>query len=837
MSPAVSGSGNITVHVCGDHNTVAVCQRPGVHLWRPRPRRPVHEREVLYSHLETIPFTARQSELALVERWLSGEQTISVLTFTGAGGTGKTRLALELFHRHEQEWSSGFITGFHEPHSLAAAPAAPPTRKPLLAVVDYAASHTEDLRKFLEDLAQYGTPVPKVRILLLERFADPQSGWYQRLFSYSQTACTADLFHQAEPVRLGPVSELTDRRTIFERTLDASAEFHAKTPRPDGQLDDTLLGKPDFADPLVVMMAALAAWEKGVYGALTLNRPDLAVVMARREKTRLDKRSPSVLLAHLATHSTLCGGFDRETLIRVAREESEALGMEYGTGPGQLARDLAELLPGTSPGASGAVLPDIIGEAFVLDGKPEGIARAAHRNGGAVVRTLTRALQDFYDPHTVRGKSQFNVDGAQAVAWLRTLATEAEAGDLELLRAIGDNLPDSSLELAPLAAEVTARLVDHLSALADLPEDLQAERARLLNNYGNRLSDIGQREAALEAAREALEIYRQLAAARPDAFLPDLARSLSNYGNCLSDTGQREAALKAAREALQIYRQLAAARPDAFLPDLAMSLNNYGNRLSDTGQREAALEAAREALALYRELAVARPDAFLPDLANSLNNYGTMLSDIGQREAAVEAAREAVEIRRQLAAARPDAFLPDLAMSLNNYGLRLSDIGQREAALEAARKALEIYRQLAAARPDAFLSDLARSLNNYGNRLRDIGQREAALEAAREALQIYRELAAARPDAFLPDLATSLAATATVTSDPGESAALFHEAIEKLLPPFLQIPQAHARLMGRIAGDYLKQCQQLDCPSDDELLTRILPGLERLRNNAEGASS
>ncbi|HEX2074239.1 MAG TPA: hypothetical protein VHF92_10675, partial [Geodermatophilus sp.] len=69
-------------------------------------------------------------------------------------------------------------------------------------------------------------------------------------------------------------------------------------------------------------------------------------------------------------------------------------------------------------------------------------------------------------------------------------------------------------------------------------------------------------------------LLRQLAAARPDAFLPDLAMSLNNLAAFLSALGRREEALERAAEAERVYRQLAAARPDAFLPDLAMSLNN-----------------------------------------------------------------------------------------------------------------------------------------------------------------------------------------------------------------------------------------------------------------------
>jgi hypothetical protein len=340
-----TGSGNITIHVCGDSNTVSVCQRPGVQLWRPPPRKPRHEREVLLSHFESIPFTARQTELTLVDKWLAAEDAISVLTFVGAGGVGKTRLAIELFRTHENTWSVGFITNFHEPGALAAPSTQPPMKVPLLAVVDYAATHTENLRKFLEDLAQYGTYLPKVRVILLERFADPHSGWYQRMFSHSQTSYTAGLFAQPEPIPLTPFSLTANRRAIFEHTLAASAEFHENASPPGGQIDDGLLNRPDFGDPLVVMMAALAAWEKGLYGVLLLSRPDLASEMARRERTRLGRHSNSKLLPHLAAHSTLCGGFDRETLQKVARLESDALGLQYGSGPGQLADDLAELPP------------------------------------------------------------------------------------------------------------------------------------------------------------------------------------------------------------------------------------------------------------------------------------------------------------------------------------------------------------------------------------------------------------------------------------------------------------------------------------------------------------
>ncbi len=56
------------------------------------------------------------------------------------------------------------------------------------------------------------------------------------------------------------------------------------------------------------------------------------------------------------------------------------------------------------------------------------------------------------------------------------------------------------------------------------------------------LSEVGDREAARSAAREAADLYRALSAQRPDAFRPDLARSLMVQAQCLDavrSPGQR----------------------------------------------------------------------------------------------------------------------------------------------------------------------------------------------------------------------------------------------------------------------------------------------------------
>ena len=112
-----------------------------------------------------------------------------------------------------------------------------------------------------------------------------------------------------------------------------------------------------------------------------------------------------------------------------------------------------------------------------------------------------------------------------------------------------------------------------------------------LNNQSLRLADLGRREEALAAIQEAVTIRRQLAEARPDAFLPDLATSLNNQSLRLADLGRREEALAAIQEAVTIRRELAARWPDAYRHELEQSLQiaawlERGEDLSDTSPRE-----------------------------------------------------------------------------------------------------------------------------------------------------------------------------------------------------------------------------------------------------------
>jgi hypothetical protein len=79
-----------------------------------------------------------------------------------------------------------------------------------------------------------------------------------------------------------------------------------------------------------------------------------------------------------------------------------------------------------------------------------------------------------------------------------------------------------------------------------------------------------------------------------DIFPPDLVFSLGNLSVRLSDLGHHEEAPKANKEAVRIYRPLAAARPDVFHPDLARTLGNLSIRLLKLGYHDGVLKQIRK---------------------------------------------------------------------------------------------------------------------------------------------------------------------------------------------------------------------------------------------------
>ncbi|WP_186443131.1 hypothetical protein, partial [Desulfobotulus alkaliphilus] len=86
---------------------------------------------------------------------------------------------------------------------------------------------------------------------------------------------------------------------------------------------------------------------------------------------------------------------------------------------------------------------------------------------------------------------------------------------------------------------------------------------------------LGRREEALHNAEKAVEIRRQLAEARPEAFLPDLAITCGAKGVILKESGQHQDASISFAEGIQALLPLFTQNPHPFKPLMAGLFQGY----------------------------------------------------------------------------------------------------------------------------------------------------------------------------------------------------------------------------------------------------------------------
>jgi tetratricopeptide (TPR) repeat protein len=705
-----------------------------------------------YRLVETL--YGRERDLEEILKWAeSNPRTPSARLITGEGGAGKTRLAATAAQiLRDRAWTAGFIEPTGDPFGFTASP------KGLFLILDYPEEKPKQTRALLQGLAERKTSPSPLRVLFVSR----------RSFTEleKETLLLDGRFGRQEIAAPSPLS-VDDGAKLIEEAARSFATVAQKA-QPDLREAKSWLEASDrHRLPLYATAAAIHAVlsPKDAFG---LEEAHLLKDLALREIRRARGASKALGLGEEGLERLLALGVLADGLSQSAVTALAKAGICYGA----KADTVAALsrspwwkngrLVRLEPDAPAAAFLDmaLFGQSFPKgrDTLSDWLYVALEENAATFGNRLGRILYDLDALRSLRPKGEVTHPLDERLVGMVTERPERAASFASV----------ASGEVPPWAANFAAHVAMIMGKRAVEPE----KKAAYFNSASGYLSTVGRREEALGAAQEAVDLYRGLARARPEAFTPDLAGSLNSLANALARLGLYHEALAAAHEAVDIHRGLAHARPEAFTSDLAMPLNNLANVLAGLGRREEALGAAQEAVDLYRGLARARPEAFTPDLATSISNLVGRLAGLDRREEALGAAQEAVDLYRGLARARPEAFTPDLAGSLNNLASALAGLGKREEALGAAQEAVDLYRGLARARPEAFTPDLAMSLNNLATMLAELGRREEALGVAQAAVDLYRRLAHARPEAFTPELAGSLAILAVSLSGLGREEAL-----------------------------------------------------------------
>ena len=457
-------------------------------------------------HARSSVLSGRSDELAELERWAHSTIPVSIKFLTGPGGIGKSRLAAEFATSLAQRrWSAGFVD-LRRPAKF------PLKRRGTLLVIDYPERHPRDVRELLRDLATLGDS-PRLRILFLSR--QPMDHWIETVHD---TGC--DVLLDGAPIGLGALS-VDDSHALYRSALSTAAETYDTTP-----FGISLDPFRDWFDSLPEHRRALFAVALAVYGALhpedarvTISGSEVIEALARRELSRLHSCaetggfSDRCALARLVAVSTIAGGFPVDDLGTL--REAGVLGSCSWTGAALRERlnDMAlldnELVV--------VPTPDIVAASLVTCALAEDPARAPELVWHAIAHDFDRSIPTFsrlsYDAELVLGMRDNRLS-----SWLAS----GIRGKANRARAFSGVASETNLAigLIPSAVAVWRTL------LSETTDD--AERASLLNNLSADLSEAGERPAALEAIREAVELYRRLAEANPARYEPDLARSLDN---------------------------------------------------------------------------------------------------------------------------------------------------------------------------------------------------------------------------------------------------------------------------------------------------------------------
>ena len=508
-----------------------------------------------------VPFAGRDGDLETLQAWCLNGTAPALRLITGAGGSGKTRLAAEACVRMAgQGWQAGF-----------ADPKAPGGRaqlefdRPTLLVIDDADLNVTLLADLVRTVSYWPPGTPPVRLLLLARHT---TGWWDTL-----NQRTGQLAGElADPALELHDGELTPAGRAEHHTRALTA-FAAHLPDPVTPAGPVRLADPAFANPLLVHMHALltvcgaqvpttgdAVRERILDAVLDRERDRWAATFPAGVPTGGARtRQQAVTVATLLAPPTEIAAAQAMTVIDEFAPDAAA------GARAAVATWLRELYPGSDPPWVAPLRPDLLAEQLL-----------------ATCAQLSELVLAGYASITMPEQAE------QILTELTRAGTRPPVREA-LDRLLDDHLPDLLTAAIDAPAGRLPDLLDHALQLAPQP-GLAATLAGQMPEHSVQLAAL----AATLTSQQVTQYRADALGGEPDAA-SRLAGSLNNLSLRLADLGRREDALAAIQEAVTIRRELAAARPDAFRPDLAMSLNNLSNRLGDLGRREEALAAIQEA--------------------------------------------------------------------------------------------------------------------------------------------------------------------------------------------------------------------------------------------------
>ncbi len=670
---------------------------------------------------QTTPFIGREDAIRAVKKQMSNAE-VRLLTLTGVGGTGKTRLALQVAADLVDDFEHGVffvpLAALSDPDLVlpTIAKAFDVREAPGRSLQEQLHNHLREKQTLfvLDNFEQVIEAAPRVSDLLT---AAPllkvlvTSREVLRLTG--ETEYPVQPLSLPDPKRVPPLERLTQ--------YEAVALF----------IDRAVAVKPRFAVTNENAPAVAEICHK-------LDGLPLAIELAAAHTRVLP---PQRMLAELSHRLTFLVGGARDL---PARQKTLRSTIDWShdllTGDEQnLFRRLAVFVGGATLEVIETVcaiesdrnvletVESLVGKSLLQQQETNGVPRFAMletireyagdrlRSAGEEERMRERHRDAFLSLAEV---AEPKLLGAEQAAWLQQLEGEHENLRASFNWSLAEAEPKVGLRLCGAlyqfwitrghffeGREWSTRALTKAGGGAFTPE-----RARTLTVAGGLARLQGDYPTARLRFEESLAISRELADQR------GVASSLTGLGLVAYAQGDYPAADALHEESLEIGRKLGDPR------GIAKALRDLGSVAIKQGNYPAARARLEESLGLLRELG----DRW--GIAASLNNLGVVADDQGDYEASSARHEESLAIRRELG----DRW--GIAASLNNLGNLAFDQGDYQAARARHEETLAISREL------GDQMGIANSLGNLGNDAYSQGDYAAAQALHSEGLAIRREI-------------------------------------------------------------------------------------------------
>jgi len=704
--------------------------------------------------VQLASFIGREKELADVEERLAGHRLV---TLTGAGGTGKTRLAIEAAWRALGTVPDGVWR-------VELAPLADPG--PLAQAVASALGVKEEPGHGIEDLLARHL-APRRALLVLDNCEHLREA----------VACLAQLLLSVAP-------GLTVLATSVEVLgVHGEAVYHVPPLAlpPDSARAADILGSES-----VRLFAARAAEARPGFGLTDENAAAVAQICRRLDgiplalelaAARVKMLDPAEIAARLDDRFRLLTSRSTTALPRhkTLRALIDWSWDHLDDAERAMLRRLSAFAGGWTLAASESVcagdgiedwetldlLSALVDKSLVsMDtDRAKGTDRARYRMLETVRAYARERLEESGEGASVRSRhrsfyrdlaeqAEPNLTSRDQAAWLSRLDADQDNFRAALRTRPGES-PDHAERLRIAGAlgrywnvrgawsegrSVTSAVLEEAGA-----EPPTVERAKVLHWAGN----LAFRQGDYETGR-ALHV-RALAARRQLGDRIGIAASLDSLGAIADATGDLTQALVHLRESLAIRRELG----DRWA--IAVSLNNVGVATDNAGDFEPARGYHEESLAIRRELG--EPAG----IAGSLNNLGSTLESLDELGRARACHEEALSIAREVG----DRW--GMGLALKNLGRVLIQQDDLRAARSALEEGIEVFRAIGERH------DLSQALGGLGEVERREGQLGRAVDLFRESLTLRRE--PGEPRGIASSL-EALGAVAAAIGDPEGAARL-----------------------------------------------------------------